>query len=950
MKFKNSLLFTLSSLSLACLTSACGDNIYNYYDKDEKEIETNDPNKDKDKPPIVVDNTENTQARCSDGIDNDKNGTADCDDPNCSSFTFCAKSEEGKENTLSACVDGEDNDGDGDIDCDDAECKQFTICQDKVAENTEATCKDGLDNDGDGNIDCDDSECKAFSMCQTPSEQKIPENTYSACIDEVDNDGDGKIDCDDAECKVFSFCQQSSEPKATEDTFAACSDKQDNDGDGKIDCDDPDCKEFAVCQPEQPPETPKENTEETCTDGIDNDGDGDLDCLDKDCQKFEICQALISVAENTIELCTDGIDNDFNGVADDKDPNCEILLKDGGKSGEVSYEQCKDKKDNDGDGKMDCNDPECALYDVCMKDFKADKDECPDDPFKFKNDDCGCGKTKLDGKCYINITRDDNFFNKIKSNLTGDFLIKQPIDLGETKNDSILDFKGTLNGGNHRITGVLNQTNAVLKGLSSKLGCGLFGWINTENVVFKDIDIAITLNCRANGTVGFYVGALAAFLDNTSAEHITGSSKVYVQIASSDATALNSDIHRYVGGLFGYAKDVSDVKLVGNVSANFMDNLTSSTNRVFNIIGGVTGYATTLKNIEAEANVTLNLETLNSGTTRATGFEYIGGIAGGVSELENASNRGHVKISSPNTMKVNKLNLGGLTGEIAKKASNISFIGMIENSNSNSISTEVIEAPSGKLNYGNRIGGITGQMESNDALEIDRANVDADIITLPDNALIGGIVGVMTKTKTVVRNSTSNVNLTLLPTTGFKYSDGTYKWESYYGGIAGGASGISTGAETAYIINNSAHTNFINIHNLTNLRQIGYGGIIGYNSGILVNNFASDRYICTPDIPCPKIVNGIGGLYAYESYYNQDFASNSGSYYSDASTEAYQFNATGTPVTRTQKSVLGLLRYNAGYDGGVLSANIPANIGGKYSNWTTKVDDEGHVIPVPVNK
>ncbi len=863
MKLKPCLLITLSSLSLTCFATGCGETNNYYYTEDQSGDDSGNQ-----KEQEVIDNTENTQARCSDGIDNDKSGKADCDDPNCAGFSFCAKTEEGKENTLAACADGDDNDGDGKIDCNDPECKQFMICQEKVAENTSVTCKDGLDNDGDGNLDCDDSECKDFAFCQK--------------------------------------------------------------------------------QPESKPEPAKEDTEAACTDGLDNDGDGNLDCLDSDCQKFEICQALISVAENTMELCTDGIDNDFNGVADDKDPNCEVLIKDGGKSGEASYEQCKDKLDNDGDGKMDCDDPECLVYDVCMNDFDAGNDVCPDDPFKFKDDGCDCGQTKLDGKCYINITRDDNFFDKIKDLSKDDYLIKQPIDLGETTHSPIYNFTGTLNGGNHRITGVLNQNNAELEG-ENEVGCGIFDSITSQKVVFKDIDIAITLNCRASSTRPLYIGALASLLDKTSAEHITGSSKVYVQIASTAANSTSDNVRRYIGGLFGYAKDVSDVKLTGNVSVNIAQNLTTSSGaKAYNVIGGVVGYASTMKNIEADANVTLSIDKLE--TTTFNEYEYIGGLAGGVAELENASNRGHIKVIAQKSNGVQDLKMGGLVGEISTKASNVSFTGIIENSNSNVVANSMIYANSGKLSYGNMIGGITGSMEVNDALEIDRANVDADIITLPDNALIGGIVGVMTKAKTFVRNSTSHVNLTLLPTTGSKYSDGTYKWASYYGGIAGGAAGHKTGEYTAYITNNSAHTNFINIHNLTNLAQIGYGGIIGYNSGILVNNFASDRYICAPDVACPKIVNGIGGLYAYESYYNQEFASTSGSTYSDASTEAYQFNATGTPVTRTQKSVLGLLRYNAGYDGGVLSANIPANIDGKYSNWTTTTDDEGHVIPVPDNQ
>ncbi len=52
---------------------------------------------------------------CADGLDNDLDGTADCDDPDCfGDVSDCS--------TETTCFDGGDNDADGDVDCDDSDC------------------------------------------------------------------------------------------------------------------------------------------------------------------------------------------------------------------------------------------------------------------------------------------------------------------------------------------------------------------------------------------------------------------------------------------------------------------------------------------------------------------------------------------------------------------------------------------------------------------------------------------------------------------------------------------------------------------------------------------------------------------------------------------------------------------------------------------------------------
>jgi hypothetical protein len=140
---------------------------------------------------------EDTDALCSDGLDNDGDRFTDCMDFNCSrnpAVTVCAGSDGGTtprdggtgmpEDTDALCSDGLDNDGDRFIDCMDFNCSRnpaVTVCAgfdggttprdgggNGMPENTDALCSDGLDNDGDRFIDCMDFDCSrnpAVTVC-----------------------------------------------------------------------------------------------------------------------------------------------------------------------------------------------------------------------------------------------------------------------------------------------------------------------------------------------------------------------------------------------------------------------------------------------------------------------------------------------------------------------------------------------------------------------------------------------------------------------------------------------------------------------------------------------------------------------------------------------------------------------------------------------------------------
>lgn len=127
----------------------------------------------------------------------------------------------GGEDTNAQCTDRVDNDCDGHIDCDDFNCSMsatVTLCRDaSVAdvprvdtgcvrsgiETSLAECADHIDNDCDGYTDCADRNCSCVGACGAylpGCACRGSENTNAACVDRVDNDCNGFVDCSDFGC------------------------------------------------------------------------------------------------------------------------------------------------------------------------------------------------------------------------------------------------------------------------------------------------------------------------------------------------------------------------------------------------------------------------------------------------------------------------------------------------------------------------------------------------------------------------------------------------------------------------------------------------------------------------------------------------------------------------------------------------------------------------------
>jgi len=126
-----------------------------------------------------------------------------------------------------------DEDGDGVADCDDPDCLRDECGANGLrctssgtctcpGGSTETRCGDSFDDDCDGLVDCADPDCAAVGVCGAEAD----------CTDGTDDDSDGVTDCADPGCAGAGFCE------ATE---TLCGDGEDNDGDGLTDCEDTNC-------------------------------------------------------------------------------------------------------------------------------------------------------------------------------------------------------------------------------------------------------------------------------------------------------------------------------------------------------------------------------------------------------------------------------------------------------------------------------------------------------------------------------------------------------------------------------------------------------------------------------------------------------------------------------------------------------------------------------------
>jgi len=198
-----------------------------------------------------------TETNCTDGSDNDCDGTSDCADIDCNQDPAC-KCGNGM------CDTGEDcNSCSEDCISRTAPPKLAYCCGDGTCEGAENETNCAVDCGG-GSY-CDDGTCDpGEDQCNCPQDCGTPPSNETVCDDGIDEDCDGSEDCDDVDCLGDPACP-------------SCGDATCDPGEDQCNC-PADCG--------TPP-----STETNCTDGIDEDCDGSADCDDPtgDCDLDPAC-------------------------------------------------------------------------------------------------------------------------------------------------------------------------------------------------------------------------------------------------------------------------------------------------------------------------------------------------------------------------------------------------------------------------------------------------------------------------------------------------------------------------------------------------------------------------------------------------------------------------------------------------------------------------------------
>ena len=357
---------------------------------------------------------------CGDGIDNDGDGNADCDDPDCEAPTYntvtatsadnCPSLDNGTivisangnnlqysinngvtfqtSNTFGGLVAGEYNVviKNGITGCEVIyPFNSLSVDEEECAE----ICGDGIDNNGDGLIDCEDPQCNPTV---------IDTVTYSA-PDNCPALNNGSITViatgSDLEYSITNGIIYQDSPTFTglfngsfsvrvRNKITGCVVTYDN---NPIILIDPECGEI-------------------CDDGIDNDGDGQIDCADGDCgtptgigedhEDPNNCYALdngnilMSGVGSNIQWSIDGgvtfqddpsFDNlvagTYNLVAINSITGCQANGPTVTLFNSPCTEICDDGIDNDGDGLIDCEDGNCGAPTIGVVNAYAPYN-CPD--------------------------------------------------------------------------------------------------------------------------------------------------------------------------------------------------------------------------------------------------------------------------------------------------------------------------------------------------------------------------------------------------------------------------------------------------------------------------------------------------------------------------------------------------------------------------------------------
>lgn len=282
--------------------------------------------------------------RCDDGVDNNRNGLTDCEDPDCADWPGCM---------IEDCENGIDDNGNGLTDCEDPDCWNHPACL------PPEICDSGVDEDMDGFTDCEDIDCMGTIWC-TGSDCVINrslgvltrgdevfwnfDTSYATSNNHIPCGGDWTPDLVGAfrlehESTVRISMHQTGYhvmalgTEAGEGTWC---------DDAIFDCTDPGGLGLPIHRALKLPAARyfvlvEAKTEEAT-------GMGEIH---------------VRVYDPNKEICDDGVDNTGNGLTDCEDPACtDSPLC-------MPETNCHNGLDDDGDGHIDCADLDCIGTPAC---------------------------------------------------------------------------------------------------------------------------------------------------------------------------------------------------------------------------------------------------------------------------------------------------------------------------------------------------------------------------------------------------------------------------------------------------------------------------------------------------------------------------------------------------------------------------------------------------------
>ena len=307
---------------------------------------------------------------CADGTDNDRDGRADCADPECADFAPCAVVAPcafdfecgagticvdggcravlsgtcaqpidiglgqfrgqtlglGRANDWASCAtDGPElaTGGDAVFRFSHADEAARIVCVETIGSAFDTTLyvRAGACADPDAEIACNDDVAIAEALQSRVEFEAAPGVDYFVYVDGWDG-------------AAGAFVLSAMPGACDAVTAERCDDGLDNDGDGAADCADVACFEVAHCV-------------EVCRNGVDDDGDGRVDCADAACAGASAC----------VERCHNHYDDDGDGAIDCEDPDCGNTV--------ACVEDCDNGVDDDQDARRDCEDPACADDPFC---------------------------------------------------------------------------------------------------------------------------------------------------------------------------------------------------------------------------------------------------------------------------------------------------------------------------------------------------------------------------------------------------------------------------------------------------------------------------------------------------------------------------------------------------------------------------------------------------------